>query len=674
MGKSKRRDRPKPRRGPTTGRPVKAPSDPEAAAVRDQKILPVLSQLSNPDSKSRSTAASAIANLVENQKCRKLLLREQVVRLIIEQTLTDSEMEVVVAGWGVIRNLAVEEDRSFGIHLYRQDILTPVEVAIKSVVSILGSTEPSFSSLPKPRQRLTWELTGSLIGLISSLSETNQDLVEAISHLPGVPSFLFGLLGFESVPEEVANSAMLCIHALTEENIVMIRKILEGPGWLADLLNLRDKQSLQGIAACGAVHNISYKLRFYDRGPGGEHILDSATLPALKLSLEKYGHYYAHANENLPSDDPQSSRVNQALQLALEVTASIATAAQEGIEHELGEAPSANEAEATSEDSGLESDVDKVPKPEADGATNGMAEDADMVLVTGDESGNVGASGSITSGSHEGVIANLIEVFVPLVLPLATLPACQTTEIPPLCSRALSALDNIAWAARLVKSPGAISPGIGTWTSCVQLIWNQTVSPILSSNTADLSLADSITSLAWSLSHCAGGKVDLAGGGHRSFMALYQAARGLEASTTAAQANNKRAEEGGVDTAYLGVKCIGVLGTLALCPSRIDVNREIGVFLVTLLANLPKTPTDDAVVALNQLFDIYADKAFDYDEPVFWGNGLLAHLEAATPNVRMMAKGVDRRKQAELRERADEALMNLGRFIKYKKDEKAGRC
>src|SRR4051794_36881175 len=103
MGKSKRSERPKPRRDPTAGRPVKAPSDPEAAAVRDQKILPVLSQLSSPDSKSRSTAASAIANLIGNKKCRKLLLREQIVRLIMEQTLTDSEMEVVVAGWGVPR-------------------------------------------------------------------------------------------------------------------------------------------------------------------------------------------------------------------------------------------------------------------------------------------------------------------------------------------------------------------------------------------------------------------------------------------------------------------------------------------------------------------------------------------------------------------------------------------
>ena len=41
------------------------------------------------------------------------------------------------------------------------------------------------------------------------------------------------------------------------------------------------------------------------------------------------------------------------------------------------------------------------------------------------------------------------------------------------------------------------------------------------------------------------------------------------------------------------------------------------MFLITLLASLPNTPADPAVEALNALFDIYADKEYDYDEPVF---------------------------------------------------------
>jgi hypothetical protein len=544
------------------------------------------------------------------------------------------------------------------------------------VISTLESINPTFSSMPKPHQKLTWELTGSLIGLLSSLSETNQELVEAVSDLPGVPSFLFGLLGLEGVPEQINDSAVLCLHTLIEENDVIAKKILEGPGWLTGLVKLRNEQSLQGIAACGIVHNISQELRCFDQGPDTEHLLDSATLPALKLSLEKYAQYYIQANEALSSGDPQLSRNERSLRLALEILASIATAAQEGIEGVPEETAGVPKTDVMSEGSGEGSETDQVLRPETDGVANCVDEDAEMELVTGDESGNVGTSRLIATGSHEGVITYLVEVFVPLVLPLATPPINQATETTLVYSRALSALNNIAWTAPLIPSSRDFSPGKEAWASYAQRIWKLAVSPILGSNTADIPLADSIASLAWALSRSVNGKISLPEGEHRSFMALYQATRGLGTSAPAAQINdhNRGTEEGVVDASSLGVKCIGVLGTLALCPLRIDVNREIGVFLVTLITNLPQTPTSDTIEALNQLFDIYADEAFDYDEPVFWGDGLLAHLEAAIPNVRRMAKAVDKRKQPDLRGRADEALMNLGRFIKYKKDEKVGRC
>lgn len=144
MGKSKRRDRPRRRQDPTTGRPPKPPADPETAALRDQKILPVIAALAGPEPKKRSEAAIAIANLIEDQKCRKLLLKEQIVGVVMEQTITDSNMEVVAAGWGVLRNLALEEGPDFGLHLYRQDILTPVEAAVQNVCRANGSIIPEM--------------------------------------------------------------------------------------------------------------------------------------------------------------------------------------------------------------------------------------------------------------------------------------------------------------------------------------------------------------------------------------------------------------------------------------------------------------------------------------------------------------------------------------------------
>jgi hypothetical protein len=132
MGKSKPRNRAKNRNNPTA-REVKPPTDPELAALRQKEILPVLQKLQSAEVKNRSEAARAITNLIEDKKTRKLLLKEQIVTILFEHTLTDSSLETKVDGWGILRNLALEEDRDFCIHLFRRDILTTIEGACKSV-------------------------------------------------------------------------------------------------------------------------------------------------------------------------------------------------------------------------------------------------------------------------------------------------------------------------------------------------------------------------------------------------------------------------------------------------------------------------------------------------------------------------------------------------------------
>jgi len=132
MGKSKPRNRNRNRADPKA-KPVKPLSDPELAAIRETRILPVLKDLQSADLSTRSGAAKAIAHIIEDTKCRKLLLREQVVRILLEQTLTDASLETRAAGWGILRNLALEEEADFCIHLYRQDILTAIEGIVRSV-------------------------------------------------------------------------------------------------------------------------------------------------------------------------------------------------------------------------------------------------------------------------------------------------------------------------------------------------------------------------------------------------------------------------------------------------------------------------------------------------------------------------------------------------------------
>jgi hypothetical protein len=127
MGKS-RRNRPKTgQRADPLSKPVKPPSDPELAALREKSILPVLKDLQSSDPKSRTTAAGAISNIIQDAKCRKLLLREQVVHIVLTETLTDASLESRAAGWEILKVLTQEEEADFCVHLYRIDILTAIE-------------------------------------------------------------------------------------------------------------------------------------------------------------------------------------------------------------------------------------------------------------------------------------------------------------------------------------------------------------------------------------------------------------------------------------------------------------------------------------------------------------------------------------------------------------------
>ncbi len=139
MGKS-RRNRAGARKDPLA-KPVKPPSDPELAALREAKILPAIKDLKSTDTKKRTAAASAISNIIQDTKCRKLLLREQVVHTILNETITDTALESRAAGWGILQVLAQEEEADFCIHLFRSDVLTAIEYASKNVSNCSAASQ-----------------------------------------------------------------------------------------------------------------------------------------------------------------------------------------------------------------------------------------------------------------------------------------------------------------------------------------------------------------------------------------------------------------------------------------------------------------------------------------------------------------------------------------------------
>jgi hypothetical protein len=507
-------------------------------------------------------------------------------------------------------------------------------------------------------------LSGSAISLISSLAEAQDEILEALSKTPIIINFIFGLLGFESLPDDLFVDVLHCLATLTEDNELLTKQIVDHASWLKGLMQLRDLGGSKAVAACGVLHNIFSAMQWFDHNTPIEGTSDAILVPTLMQGVDE-----AQVKQELSNGSSHTSP-EQILRLALEITASIATSLQEALEH-----ASHNEkefegfsddaevsGEAMMEDDGSENDEEE-RDASASEDMNEEEIDADMKLVAGPDIEE--EDGSTLS---QPTLDALIRTATPTILAVARNSGSEDA----VRASALSALNNISWTVSSIDFTASPSSLSKLWAGFAQLIWSEIVSPVLASNTADIGLASSITSIAWALARSVQGKLKLGVEEHRKFMALYQASKSLTPATNGHQNGSLGKPEADNGDAFqgLGVKCIGVLGRLALHPAPTPLNREIGVFLLTVLSALPETPAADAVEALNQLFDIYADKAYIYDEPVFWGDGFYQHLEAIAPKARKMAKSIDKRKYTELRLRADEAVLNLGRFLTYKRREK----
>ncbi|KXX73096.1 Synchronized import protein 1 [Madurella mycetomatis] len=668
MGKS-RRNRARPNRSDPIAKPVKPPTDPELAKLRESKILPVIRDLQSLEAKSRTAAAGAIANIVQDARCRKLLLREQVVHIVLTETLTDSSIDSRAAGWEILKVLAQEEEADFCVHLYRQDILTAVEHAIKAILETLTATEPPFSKLLKAQQRLVWDITGSLLTLVGLLALAREEILEAIAINQTILRLLFRLASTDVGPPDVFEEALSCLMTLSEDNLQFGQAMINDQETRCYdmLLKISIGDGSRAVLACGVLHNVFSSLQWLDHSPGKDGACDAVLIPSLSRVLEQV----------TPSSGMTNGSSNHAgiTQVALEILASIGIDLQETIEK--GNRSPSGPAKAEEEWNGFDDedamDVDQASNaaPDEDETGDGDVEeeedesgdsdiDADMERVAGPDSPKPGAGGL----DDLPTLRELIQKAVPQLIRLSSIPI-NGEESLAIQSHALSALNNISWTISCLEFANGENANIfSAWCPAAKKIWLKTIAPILDADSADLKLATQVTSLAWAVSRSLSGETPSDGTQHRKFISLYHASKASN-QTQPSQRDNSEAQD---PFQGLGVKCIGVLGSLARDPAPLEVNREVGIFLVTLLSgDTAQTPPADIVEALNQLFDMYGDEEAKCDGEVFWKDGFLKHMEEFLPKLKAMAKGIDKRTQGELRARADEAATNLARFVQYKK-------
>lgn len=499
--------------------------------------------------------------------------------------------------------------------------------------------------MPELERATLASMSDSIVTLLTALAEAQDDILEAIAANSSIITLLTTLVTQETATQ---SDAISCLTILSEDNPKLSRALMDSE-CLDALLKLKVQPTIQGVTACGLLHNMSASLR--------DASVDTSSFDDWTL-VETLSQVLAAA-EQAPGPAAEAVEILASIGTDLNSAAAQEQKPKSGRHSQKQETDAVDDEDMGDAEAEGASDAEPEVAEGADEEDEEMDEDemeADMDMVTGaDEPDSQGANIDDIP-----TLKALLQHALPQLINLATLQASNGEAIH-LQGLALSALSNTAWSVSLVDFSDPHNSSIRkAWTPVATAIWAKVISPILASDTADIALATQVTSLAWAVARTLhGGEAPLKTNEHRKFVALYQATKGSGHLTSPQHEDDP--------FQGLGVKCIGVLGQLALHPAPVNLNREIGMFLVTAVASLPDTPAADAVEAMNQLFDVYADEAFPYDKQVFWADGFLKHLEDAVPKAKAMLKTIDKRAQPELRARADEAVLNLSRFLGYKR-------
>lgn len=524
-----------------------------------------------------------------------------------------------------------------------------------------------FSKTPKAQQQVIWNITTALLSLLTALATARDEVLDAIVSNPQILPFLCLLVTHNSTPSEIFVATLTCLTILTEDNMKVSQLILaDQSSCFRTLTKFKEAGDVRAVYACAVLHNIYSTLEWHDGSPGQDGATDAKLVPSLCQVLER------------TRQDPKTYQVGgvevEVVTMALEVLASIATDLQtsvsktnkqeewDGIEDDAAMDNGDDEDMKNGDDD--QDDADDIEADDAvdeegeegDDVDMGDVMEADMDLVTGEDDGMEDDAGIDD-------LPTLREFFskaIPHLIRLSNFaPASEEAIV--IQSEALSALNNIAWTMSCFDYSNSGNAGIlKVWAPIAKRLWTKVVTPVLATDTADVSLASLVTSTAWAVARTLQGSTPLVGDEHHKFISLYKASKGLTGDSEKAEQEDP--------LQGLGVKCIGVLGQLAQDPAPTDLNREVGVFLVTILNAILDTPPADVVEALNQLMDIYGDESHPCVKAVFWKDNFLKHLEAALPKAKTMAKRIEKKgATTELRARADEAVLNLGRFIQYTK-------
>ncbi|RHZ51285.1 hypothetical protein Glove_481g103 [Diversispora epigaea] len=653
------------------------------------KGLPVIEQLSSPKATERAWAASSASNLVMgDSKTRHLLLSNNLISILIER-LTDSVYEVVNEALGTLRNLTIVDNVEVCVEMYDKNILTPLMMLASKggmiVDNILREIPPESDPIEDARKTI-WNFIENIICIIWSLSETSQKILRGINNTNFVPFLMSCLINSEKIPISTVLIAAQCLHTMTDDNPDIYLHFKQNPQYMQVLLNgikvikieensplPVDDLLLIRVLYCGILSNFSsiYIPSKPESDPITELnlqlipvLVSCLTLDINKLAEDAIALFIKNEENNIGIDHPKDTSIVEeklnglnsqltTLQLALEILAGI------GLVNS-----------SIDEDDWQDDLCEGINDIEC--STNFLSmEDDDILMMDVNNNHEISTQNmSILKLLTTDLLPHLFRLANPIHLSFpeqfdsskSIVASTITSSLVTVHLRSVECLNNYLLTmaetieGKLLFTEHA-SDAKQMWIWLFELFSKFVGNGIKVEAAKDFKqeqemrgkILETLVGCLWTLSRGLDSNVPLETNQIQILIDCF---------------NSSVSES-------MNVKIIGTLGVIARRQNAIDDNKMVGTFLLTVIKNqaVQLSSPECMIEALNAIYDIYSDKNFDYDEPVFVRGGYLQLLERVIEVVHNMTKTISKNTSRDLRLRADETYENLISFIEYKKKE-----
>ncbi|KAG0670872.1 hypothetical protein C6P45_001637 [Maudiozyma exigua] len=599
MGKSKKRSRAsKARTNPLHNKLNSAAKD---ANLITKKIQPLLTQLQSAVPNDRNMAISSISVLCDDPHMRQLLLREKLVQIILNHTLSDSNKDIVIEAYGLLRNLTLEEGYDISIYLWRNKIWVSIKDGFDQITSSLQNMqqEKSVPNNDKKQKaaisqskRLLFDYADNLISLLVSLTNNADDILNEILEESNL-NIIFGLIvsftqyGFENLPIALQNTILDLIYDISSESLDFIDELLKFEPIVSLIKRLNDKPTTSELSQV-LVQGILLQLLETDENVQldsiqclsfFEKVINAVKDIDLKQMNEQLN-YVIKDEVDIPKLKEQAKKRQvammqlQAIEIALDVIAGI----------------------------------------------------IEMI-----------SSLSLQMSSSLSTVL------------LATVPQLLDALQQEFPDRVFIAWNNLLWL--FVGAEEHVDENI------LSDIWNKVTSHD-DKNNSSVKLGK--ISVMWVILKICGTQCDV------GLLTKFNVWNNIGFVDAIIQQYRE------VEEIDFRQRCCALLATVASYQSQdVSVNQHIGSFLMQLLMG-KDTPVDVLIEVLGDMFEIYSDSDFSYDEPVFVNGNFLALLnDKVIPNVKDIFKMVDKNKNPAQKEKCTEMFSTLQSFIHYKTNERS---